>query len=114
MSVMGANIYPEDIEQCLYAVDDLSAITHSFCLGTFEENGNVRPVFSFEIRGDITSDHESLFNERIPEELLKFNADFKEAWREYPETLVPIIRLYEIGQGPFASDSGKIKQVRML
>jgi hypothetical protein len=98
----------------LYSIDELSAITHSFCLGTQEENGNVRPVFSFEIRGDIGAGYEALFNERIPKELLKFNADFKEAWQEYPETLVPIIRLFEIGQGPFASDSGKIKQVRLL
>ncbi|MCX6257152.1 MAG: phenylacetate--CoA ligase family protein [Bacteroidia bacterium] len=32
ISIMGANIYPEDIEQCLYADLNLAKITRSFCL----------------------------------------------------------------------------------
>ena len=31
ISVMGANIYPEDLEQCLYAEPELARITRSFC-----------------------------------------------------------------------------------
>ncbi len=38
----------------------------------------------------------------------------REAWHEYPETLVPDIQLYRIGEGSFAGDSGKIKQARFL
>jgi phenylacetate-coenzyme A ligase PaaK-like adenylate-forming protein len=30
ISIMGANIYPEDIEQCLYADKELAKITRSF------------------------------------------------------------------------------------
>ena len=32
ISVMGANIYPEDLEQCLYCEPELARITRSFCL----------------------------------------------------------------------------------
>jgi phenylacetate-CoA ligase len=46
--------------------------------------------------------------------LVALNADFREAWHEYPETLVPEIELYRLGEGPFAADGGKIKQVRFL
>jgi hypothetical protein len=46
--------------------------------------------------------------------LVALNADFREAWHEYPETLVPEIRLYALGEGPFAGDQGKIKQSRLL
>jgi len=37
ISIMGANIYPEDIEQCLYAEPDLARVTRSFCIGLHEE-----------------------------------------------------------------------------
>jgi hypothetical protein len=45
---------------------------------------------------------------------VELNADFREAWREYPETLVPEIQLYRLGEGPFAGDAGRIKQARFL
>lgn len=114
ISIMGANVYPEDIEQSLYAIHELAAITHSFCLGTVEEEGNIRPVFSFEVTKEITPELEEQFQRGIVEQLVKFNADFKEAWHEHKETLVPVIRLYAVGQGPFSTDSGRIKQVRMM
>ena len=54
------------------------------------------------------------FSESILHHLLNLNADFREAWHEYPETLIPEIQLYGLGQGPFKEDSGRIKQARML
>ena len=48
------------------------------------------------------------------DDLPLFNADFREAWHEYPETLLPDIQLYRLGEGPFAADAGKIKQSRIL
>jgi hypothetical protein len=39
---------------------------------------------------------------------------FAEAWREYPDTLVPDVKLYRFGQGPFKEDASKIKQSRLL
>jgi hypothetical protein len=42
------------------------------------------------------------------------NADFREAWREYPEAMVPQVHLHRTGQGPFRADAGRIKQLRKL
>lgn len=114
ISVMGANIYPEDIEQCIYADDQLASRTASYCLGLLETNGSVRPEFSFEVDGEITVDLIDRFETSIVQHLLNLNSDFKEAWHEYRETVSPKISLYQRGQGPFAYDSQRIKQVRMM
>lgn len=115
ISVMGANIYPEDIEQCLYQDTELAELTHSFCLSVAEDaNGAVRPRFLFEVTEEPDDALERRFAESIVPRLVALNADFREAWHEYPETLVPEIVLYRLGEGPFAADSGKIKQVRFL
>lgn len=115
ISVMGANIYPEDLEQALYADQNLAQITRSFCLSLKEyPNGDVRPAFYFELETTPTEELKRTFAESILEHLLKINADFREAWDEYRETLVPEIYLYEIGQGPFKKDEGQIKQVRKI
>jgi phenylacetate-CoA ligase len=115
ISVMGANIYPEDLEQCLYALPELARITHSFCLSLSEgSEGKVRPCFNFEIEAEPSRDMEKAFRESILEKLIGLNADFRQAWTEYPETMVPDIRLYRCGEGPFVQDQSKIKQVRFL
>jgi phenylacetate-CoA ligase len=115
VSVMGSNIYPEDLEQSLYDEPDLAALTHSFCLQLQEEpGGSVRPRFSFEVRSPIDEELQRKFDERIVERLRSLNADFREAMQEYEETVTPVIRLYSMGSGPFAGDAAKIKQTRIL
>jgi len=115
ISVMGANIYPEDIEQCLYQDTELAELTHSFCLSVAEgADGGVRPRFLFEVMEEPDAALERRFAESIVPRLVALNADFREAWHEYPDTLVPEIVLHRLGEGPFAADSGKIKQARLL
>ena len=115
VSVMGANIYPEDIEQCLYDDAELAAITSSFCLSITEEaDGAVRPQLLFEVTREPDMHLRARFAESIVPRLIALNADFREAWHEYPETLVPDIRLFRQGTGPFAADQGRIKQARLL
>lgn len=115
ISVMGANIYPEDIEQCLYQDTALAELTNSFCLSLSESpNGDVRPRFLFEVSREPNAELARRFAESIVPSLVALNADFREAWREYPETLVPEIQLHRIGEGPFAADAGRIKQARFL
>lgn len=112
---MGANIYPEDIEQCVYKDTALAAITNSFCLSIAEgPDGAVRPRFLFEVSREPNAALARRFADSILPSLVALNADFREAWHEYPETLVPDIQLYRIGEGPFAGDAGKIKQARFL
>ncbi len=115
ISVMGANIYPEDLEQCLYAEPELARITRSFCQSLSEtQSGGVRPCFFFEIEVEPNHDLAQRFSESILHHLLKLNADFRAAWYEYPETLVPEVQLYRLGQGPFKGEPGQIKQTRLL
>jgi phenylacetate-CoA ligase len=115
ISVMGANIYPEDIEQCLYDEPELARLTHSFCLGLDEGRGtDIRPVFSFEVSTDITSELQQMFDRRIPARLKALNADYRVAAVEYEASTTPMIRLFPLGSGPFSSDSSRIKQVRIV
>jgi phenylacetate-CoA ligase len=115
ISVMGANIYPEDIEQCLYDDTELAEITNSFCLSLAEgPDGSVRPRFLFEVTEEPNAALARRFADSIVPRLVALNADFREAWSEYPETLIPEIQLHRVGEGPFAGDQGKIKQARLL
>ena len=115
ISVMGANIYPEDLESCLYADPELARVTRSFCQSLLESpDGDVRPCFYFEIETTPSRELKARFSKSILKHLLNLNADFREAWQEYPEILVPEIRLHPVGEGPFAADTGRIKQTRIL
>jgi phenylacetate-CoA ligase len=115
VSVMGANIYPEDVEQALYDEPELAARTHSFCLSLSEdEHGAVRPCFSFEIRGDVSDALRGEFEQRIPERIRLLNADFRTAVEEHADSVRPVVELYGLGEGPFAADAAKIKQTRII
>jgi phenylacetate-CoA ligase len=115
VSVMGANIYPEDLEQCLYAEPPLAKITRSFCLSVSEGSaGQVRPCFLFEIESEPSEELQRHFSESMVTRLRELNADFREAWKEYPEAMIPDVQLYRLGQGPFSGDAGKIKQARLI
>ncbi len=119
ISVMGANIYPEDLEAALYANAELAKLVSSFSMSLWEEGSEVRPKFDFEISrlGDLQeSAAENLkqaFASKILEHLKALNKDFAEAWHEHPHTLMPVIGLYATGQGPFSGNAGRIKQVRI-
>lgn len=115
ISVMGANIYPEDLEQCLYAEPELARITRSFCQTLMETpSGGVRPCFLFEVEVEPNEKLMQQFSESILQHLLKLNADFRAAWHEFPETVIPEVKLYRLGQGPFKEHPGQIKQARLL
>ena len=115
ISVMGANIYPEDLEQCLYAEPELARMTRSFCLSVVETSGSgVRQCFLFEVEDEPSESLRARFAERMLARLVALNADFREAFHEYPDTVTPEVRLHAVGEGPFAGDSNKIKQTRML
>ena len=115
VSVMGANIYPEDIEQCLYADAALSKITHSFCLALDESAGaDVHPKLMFEVDVAPTAELSAAYREAMLKGLIALNADFRAGWHEYPDALTPVIELHPRGAGPFAADAGRIKQARLL
>jgi phenylacetate-CoA ligase len=115
ISIMGANIYPEDIENCIYADPVLSHITRSFCQSVGEtKDRQVKPVFYFEITTPPTNELIQHFQNSITENLRTINLDYKSAWSEYKETLIPEIHLFLVGEGPFKMENSQIKQRRVL
>lgn len=115
ISIMGANIYPEDIEQAVYSNDRLSRMTKSFCQSLLElPDKSVRPCFYFEIAEEPSEELKTAFSEAILKQLKGCNLDFRKAWEEQPQSLIPEIQLFKIGEGPFKANSDKIKQVRKI
>ena len=66
-----------------------------------------------EVTVPIDGELEAAFAERIIDRLQALNRDLREAMREHPGGARPIVELHPLGAGPFASDAGKIKQVRL-
>ena len=115
VSVMGANLYPEDVEQALYAEPALAGVTHSYCLSLEEgDTPSPRPVFSFELRVPASPELQARFETRIIDGVRSLSADFRVALDEHPDVASPIIRLFALGEGPFARDESRIKQTRVI
>ncbi|MCV0402849.1 MAG: phenylacetate--CoA ligase family protein [Chloroflexi bacterium] len=111
VSVMGANIYPADIEAGIYADPALAEQVVSFRLALREERpGETRPLISIQLaRGEPTDELAEALRGAIEGQLALQNADYREAMGEYPALMVPIVELYACGTGPFAGDADRIK-----
>jgi phenylacetate-CoA ligase len=111
VSVMGANIYPADIEAGIFADPALAERILSFALAIRENRpGETRPLVSIQLaREEPTSDVADALTAAIQRQLSSQNADYQEAMREYPALLVPIVELHARGTGPFVDDGSRIK-----
>ncbi|MES2208861.1 MAG: phenylacetate--CoA ligase family protein [Chloroflexota bacterium] len=141
ISVMGANIYPEDIETIVYGDPALARRLESFLLtGLTDSTGTPRPGIALELRAHEPSDQspgESLGEGRDqspterPDEtagddwqqglaatfrdrLKALNADYREALQEFPAAMEPIVTVHAFGDGPFAGNAGRIKPRRLI
>lgn len=115
ISVMGANIYPEDIEQCVYGHAELATYVRSYCLSLSEdEKSNVHPLIMLELNGTVFPPPSLDVSEIIRSGLFALNADYREAYAEYPDALMPVVHFHAEGTGPFVQDHGRIKQRRLL
>jgi phenylacetate-CoA ligase len=111
VSVMGANIYPADIEAGIFADASLAERVLSFALSIREERpGETRALISIQLaRDEPTPELADALTAAIGNQLASENADFQEAMREYPALMVPIVELHARGAGPFAGDADRIK-----
>jgi phenylacetate-CoA ligase len=115
VSVMGANVYPEDIEQSVYAIPALASVTRSYCLGVVDlPDGLRRAVASFEVTAEITDELAARFDEAVFEGIHRRSPDFREAYKNRPDLVRPLIQLHGPGDGPFADGDWRIKQRRLL
>lgn len=117
ISVMGANIYPEDIESVVYGDPVLARRLESFFLTSVtDESGTPRPAIALELgAGEIADDawREGLVA-TFRDGLDRLNADYREALQEFPEALQPIVTVHPFRSGPFAEDAGRIKPRRLV
>jgi phenylacetate-CoA ligase len=117
ISVMGANIYPEDIETLVYGDPELARRLESFLLTTTtDETGTPRPGIALELGASETADEawREAITVQFRDGLRDLNADYREALLEFPAAMEPVITIHPLGGGPFAGDAGRIKPRRLL
>jgi phenylacetate-CoA ligase len=117
ISVMGANIYPEDVETVLYRDVELARRVHSFMLSVVDdETGTPRPSIALELNDVSVVDDDWLARaaEHIRVGLIGLNIDYRSSSGEFPAAMHPIVSTFARGTGPFAADAGRIKQRRII
>ena len=117
ISVMGSNIYPEDIETIVYRDDLVRPRLHSFLLAVVaDEAGTPRPGIALEL-SDVDGVDDAwrvATAERLRDGLFALNNDYRQSVAEFPEAMLPIVSTYGLGEGPFAADATRIKQRRIV
>jgi len=111
ISIMGANIYAEDVERVVYAQPELSQGFASFMLCVAEDDDRaVHPRLCVEWHdehppalplGEIA--------ERMRGGLAEINADFRQSLSEDSDSLRFEVVVFGLGDGPFASAGRRIK-----
>ena len=112
ISVMGANIYPEDVESIVFSDPVLAKTVHSYSMSLIEDaQGNPRPCFEFELSDpDRKAEVEITLRRLLPPGLSRLSMDYKKAREEFPESVEPVVRTYGLNEGPFKEDQGRIKK----
>lgn len=116
ISYMGANIYPEDVEDALFEDADDARVLGGFALELLDVGGGEQRV-CVHVEADPVPDPEALaerLRRRVVEYLVAHNRDFRAAVGEDPSTSQIIVRLHAPGQGPFAGNVGRIKRRYIL
>ena len=116
VSVMGANIYPEDLESIIYGDPELAGDLQSFMLMLAQDDaGTPRPGIALELLPGVDLDPARVVHvtSLIREGLRRLNLDYREAYREYPNAMEPVVMPHPLGSGPFAGDVGRIKPRRI-
>jgi len=112
VSVMGANIYPEDVESIIYSVPLLASSINGFTISLEEDaGGNPRPCFEFELLDSRPKlEVEAMLHQILSTELAKLSLDYKKAKEEYPQAVEPIVRTFGMYEGPFKGNLSRIKR----
>jgi len=116
ISVMGSNIYPEDVEAILYRDPEVSRRMESFMLSVVDdESGTPRPSIALEF-ADLEAIDDAWRDaaaRRFRDGLGALNIDYRSSLLEFPGAMLPIVSVHTSGSGPFAGDATRIKQRRI-
>jgi phenylacetate-CoA ligase len=116
ISIMGANIYPEDVEQAVYSDPDVAAVVRSFQLTVLQdEAADPRPGVLIELADGVSVDDawRDARAAHIRDVVASLSRDYRTACEEFPGAMLPLVRTYAAGSGPFAGDAERIKQRRI-
>jgi len=110
VSIMGANIYPADIERALYSQRQLAAGLASFMLIVAEDQHYIHPKLCVEWATPDTPDLPLQQLARgVEENLAKINSDYRNARVESASNMKIELAIYGCGSGPFAGKECRIK-----
>jgi phenylacetate-CoA ligase len=116
ISIMGANIYPEDVESAIYSEPQVAAAVRSFQLSVVQDDlSNPRPGVLLELDEGVTVD-DAWRQERalhIRDAVAALNRDYRTSLDEFPAAMLPMVETFPSGSGPFAGDAERIKQRRI-
>ncbi len=115
ISYLGANIYPEDIEQAIFADAPKSEVEKikNFAMELVEhQNGQPQPYVYIELKSGVLVNalDPAAISKRIVSRLIENSRDFKTSIAEDPKAGKIIVQLVEENQGPFAEMSKRIKR----
>lgn len=115
MSYLGANIYPEDVEQAIFgdATASEKDIIRNFAMELVEnKDGQPRPCVHIELNdGHEASElNNKEIKDRIVERLKHNSRDFKAAVIEDPKAADIAVRVHTINGGPFEGMNKRIKR----
>jgi phenylacetate-CoA ligase len=112
VSIMGANIYPEDVEGIVYSNSLLARNINTFAISVEEDSGgNPRPCFEFELLNvSRKAEIEDALGRVLSVELAQLSRDYKKAKEEYPQSVEPVIRTFTMEEGPFKKNRNRIKK----
>jgi phenylacetate-CoA ligase len=115
ISYLGANIYPEDVEQALFGdgPDSERGIIRGFAMEAIEDaEGHERPVIHIELQQD--RDEKELSSEavsrRVVERLTMNSRDFEASLAEDPRAGKIEVRVHRTNAGPFEGMNKQIKR----
>jgi phenylacetate-CoA ligase len=117
ISVMGANIYPEDIETIIYRDPDLARQVNSFLLSLrTDDAGTPRPGIAIELVEGLAvqDDQVEQLVKRFHDGLYALNIDYRTSAAEFGEAMLPMVDVWPRGTGVFAADADRIKQRRIV
>jgi len=111
VSVMGANIYPQDIEAAIYADEAIARQVLSYQLSILEQRpGETRPKVAIQLlEGEPTDELRDSIAVQLTERVRGMNRDYREAFGEYPALMPFVVVLHPRGEGPFAGSDKRIK-----
>ena len=113
ISYMGANIYPEDVEQALLAVPEDADRLGDYCLELVDTGSREqRPCVHVEVTGGAVEDPmlADRLRERVLSRLLANSLDFRSAVSEDESAGELLVRLHSPRKGPFAANAQRIKR----